>query len=295
MAIADDNLVLEYSQLSFGRKKTDRTKKEYLNNLNQFREFIYEHRNKSLSELNALDLSLFLEHKGISCSDRTLARKFYAIKFFLKYLRKKNLFDSNELEYLIEFSPKFEEDSEAHRALSTEDIKKIFSKITLPYHEFLFKFGLEFGIRISEYTTITLEDLDLNRGFLRIRGKGKKIRYIPIPKRFYSDIENFLEDRKLDGVKHEFLFYTLRGKSVPRTLQKYFQKIAVAAGVKFTSHDLRVTFATRYWEAGMDIYTISIMLGHKNIETTLLYIKPKIQEHFKRFQDIAEENPPVLI
>lgn len=61
------------------------------------------------------------------------------------------------------------------------------------------------------------------------------------------------------------------------------------SGVDFTSHDLRVTFATLYYKSNCDILVISKMLGHRKLETTLTYVKPTEKELEDRFLVSAED------
>jgi len=184
--------------------------------------------------------------------------------------------------------PKATKGDEAHRALSIAEIKQCLKKINHPLYRFMYLLGIEFGFRLEEYTRIEVSDVDLKRNRLRIQGKGNKFRFIPIAKRIIPRFESFLKQRSLDGIKHEYLPYSKTGKSTEKTLERYFQDMRRISEVFFTSHDLRVTFTTLYYNLGCDILVISKMLGHKKLETTLTYVKPTEKELEDRFLNTAE-------
>ncbi len=269
---------------------SDRSRSEYLYILLQFQSF-QKQRNKVLKDSNTLDLAAFLNEQKKSCTGSTRRRKFYALKKFYYFLKRKKLIDPEELEYFEKKAPKATKGDEAHRALTEEEIKQCQSMISHPLFRFIFFLGIEFGLRRNEYTRIKLEDLDLQRKRLRIHGKGDKVRFIPIAKRHLPRFEQFLKQRKLDEVKHVFLLYSKTGKTTNKTIDRYFQEMRKMSGVEFVSHDLRVTFATRYYKAGMDILVISKKLGHAKIQTTMTYVKPTEKEINDRFLAIVEEMP----
>lgn len=70
--------------------------------------------------------------------------------------------------------PKAIKGDEAHRALTIDEIKQCRQKLNHPIYRFLFFLGIEFGLRLNEYTQIKLTDVDLKRKRLKIHGKGKK-------------------------------------------------------------------------------------------------------------------------
>ncbi len=195
---------------------------------------------------------------------------------------------SEELEFLEDIRPKATTGDEAHRALTEEEIKQCQERISHPIFRFIYFLGIEFGLRREEYTRIKLSDIDFNKKIIRIHGKGDKIRYIPIAERLISRFTQFIKQRERDQIKHEFLLYSKTGKTTLKTIDRYFQEMRKMSGIEFTSHDLRVTFATRYWNLGMDILVISKKLGHSRIETTLVYVKPTEKEINSRFLEIAE-------
>lgn len=285
--MSSSEIIEEFELISL-EKLSPNSKREYLYNLKEFERFLSE-KGKSLLNPKAADLAEWLRFKKQTCQGSTLARKFYSVKKFFIFLKKKKLINPDELEYLPDIKPGETKGDEAHRALSESEVQKCLTNITHPLFQFIYFLGLNFGIRREEYTRVQVSDIDLERKRLRIHGKGDKVRFIPITERQKTRIERFLEHRKRDGVTHEYLLYSKTGKIIKRTLERYFSEMSRLSGVKFTSHDLRVTFATRLWQAGLDIYVISKKLGHKSIETTLKYVKPAEKQVDERYLEIAED------
>lgn len=285
--MSNQELIDEYELLMLS-SLSPRTGKEYLYNLKEFEAFLLK-KEKTLAKPTAMDLALWLKSNKAQCVGSTLKRKFSALRKFFIFLNKKGLIEVAEIEFLNEIRPKPTKGNEAHRALSSEEIKTILSKLTHPLFRFIFLLGIEFGIRREEYTRIKLTDVDLKQKRLRIHGKGDKIRYIPVTQAQIKRLKGFLVHRERDEITHEYLLYSKTGKVINRTLERYFVDMSKQTKIKFTSHDLRVTFATRLWKAGCDILSISNKLGHASIQTTMGYIKPTERELDERYLSVAED------
>ncbi|OQP66241.1 tyrosine-type recombinase/integrase [Niastella populi] len=131
------------------------------------------------------------------------------------------------------------------------------------------------GLRKNEllkllYTDVDLENLTI---FVR-RGKGAKDRIVPISNALALSLRRYLEHRKrLTKTCPEF-FTSLRG-NIPFSqsgLEHFVDIIRKSAGIKFSIHKLRHTFATLMLEGGCDIYSLSQMMGHSDIQTTTIYL-----------------------
>jgi site-specific recombinase XerD len=281
-----EDLVKEYDLMVL-EKMSKNSRKEYHYNLMEFRKF-QEERGKDLIQPTALDLAEYLKYKRTTCSGQTLNRKFYAIKKFFVFLKKKDLMDPKEFDFLDEIKPKTTKGDEAHRSLSEPEVQRCLTNISHPLYRFIFFLGVEFGIRREEYTNLKISDVDFNQKRLRIHGKGDKVRFIPMTKAQINRFQQFFQQRERDGINHDYLLYSKTGKVLKRTLERYFIDMSTMAGVKFTSHDIRVTFATRLWKAGLDIFVVSQMLGHASIQQTLTYLKPTQKEIEDRYRAIVE-------
>jgi site-specific recombinase XerD len=132
------------------------------------------------------------------------------------------------------------------------------------------------GLRISELADLELNDIDLKRALVRVKGKGNKERIVPIGKPAIEAIEAYLPVR--DKLKQEYsshkLFLTKSGKDFDhrqlfKILHHYFQIIARQKG--YSPHTIRHSFATHLLSRGADLRALQEMLGHSNLETTAIY------------------------
>ncbi len=132
------------------------------------------------------------------------------------------------------------------------------------------------GLRVSELVNLKLKDLDFDENFVRVIGKGNKERLVP----FGSIARKYLllyirEGRpQLERRKTPFLFLNYRGRPISRVgFYKILKEYALKAGIKkrVYPHILRHSFATQMLQAGCDLRTLQILLGHSSITTTQVY------------------------
>ena len=131
------------------------------------------------------------------------------------------------------------------------------------------------GVRRQELLDLTLDDIDLKEGWLRVRrGKGMKMRLVPLVPEAASAVQDWLEFRP--QCSHHYLLTTLTGKPLGRHgLQNLFRKALRTAGIVrpgVTIHSLRHTFATLLLRNGCDLMSIKEMLGHASLESTSIYL-----------------------
>jgi integrase/recombinase XerD len=146
------------------------------------------------------------------------------------------------------------------------------------------------GLRASEVCSLSLNDVNLEVGFLTVVGKGKKQRIVPIGAVAREKIEEYLRKgrRALDkrGVSDR-LFLNPRGRALSRVgLWKVIRKHALRAGITKTisPHKLRHSFATHLLEHGADLRAVQAMLGHADISTTQIYTHVN-RERLKKIYD----------
>jgi len=131
------------------------------------------------------------------------------------------------------------------------------------------------GIRKSELIGLKLTDVDLeNRSLFVRQGKGNKDRIIPISFTLAQSLHRYLVERKKAGKTcAEFFTASNRNSGITQHGLKYLTNlIKEASGVSFTLHRLRHTFATMMMEGGCDIFSLSKMMGHSDIKTTMKYM-----------------------
>ncbi len=133
------------------------------------------------------------------------------------------------------------------------------------------------GLRVSELITLTVAQVNLAAGVMRVLGKGSKERVLPIGEEAIYWLQRFLKDGRRELVKRkstDALFPTVRGG--PMTRQAFWQHIkrySVKAGIKqdLSPHTLRHAFATHLLNHGADLRTVQMLLGHEDLSTTQIY------------------------
>ena len=135
------------------------------------------------------------------------------------------------------------------------------------------------GIRLSELTGLNLGDIDFVQGLMRVRGKGKKERIVPVGQPALIALQQYLEKRAevcrdSDQGKDNPFFLGSRGKRVnSRSVERILDKAVTLSGInrKISPHALRHSFATHLMDAGADLRSIQELLGHESLSTTQKY------------------------
>ena len=148
------------------------------------------------------------------------------------------------------------------------------------------------GLRVTELIRLEVKQVNLEAGFLRVRGKGGKERLVPLGTSAKDTILRYLKAARpalLKGQSSSYLFLTRSAK--PMTRQAFWQLLRIYAlqsteGGKFYPHALRHAFATHLLEGGADLRAVQAMLGHVDIATTQLYThltSERLREVHKKF------------
>ena len=154
------------------------------------------------------------------------------------------------------------------------------------------------GLRVSGLINLRLSDLFLTEKFIRVMGKGKKERLVPISESAVKELQYWFMDRNLMKIKpgeEDFVFLNRRGGHLTRMMIfTIVRRLAEAAGIEKTisPHTLRHSFATALLEGGANLRAIQDMLGHERISTTQIYTH--IDMHTLR-EEILEHHPRNLL
>jgi len=137
------------------------------------------------------------------------------------------------------------------------------------------------GLRLSEVIGLEIADIDLQNGFLKITGKGRKQRIVPLGNSAAGALRNYFEVRRnffrisLEGAgETSRAFLTTRGRQIyPMLVQRMTKRYlsSVTESERKNPHILRHSFATHLLNAGADLKSVSEMLGHSSLTTTELY------------------------
>jgi integrase/recombinase XerD len=152
------------------------------------------------------------------------------------------------------------------------------------------------GLRASEVTSLEAACVDLELGLVRVFGKGRKERLVPLGREAAAWVKRYLDAgraRLAKGRSSKVLFLSNRGGSLsPTGLWAIVRRHAVGAGVArtLTPHVLRHSFASHLLERGADLRALQAMLGHTDISTTQIYThvtRERLRQVYERFHPRA--------
>jgi len=129
------------------------------------------------------------------------------------------------------------------------------------------------GIRVSELSNLDLDNLNMKEGLIKVKGKGRKERIVPVGRKAIEALRGYLIERSLLKKSHIALFLNRSGtrlsdRGVRRVVVKYAREILLG---KVGPHTLRHTFATHLLQGGADLRVIQELLGHASLSTTQKY------------------------
>ena len=222
-------------------------------------------------------------------SKRTVARRLSSLRSFFTFAQKNKLIDVNPMEDIE--SPKLEK--KIPLAISYEQVEKLFNTPHISQYagirdRAIMELFYSSGLRLSELVGLNREDFDTTQLLLKIRGKGKKERLIPITQNSARWIGLYLEHPKRHQRDESAIFLNpfgtrITARSIDRMFVKYLRISGLAGDI--TPHTIRHTIATHWLENGMDLKTIQLLLGHSSLATTTIYthVSTKLkQETYKK-------------
>ncbi len=244
------------------RKYSQNTAKTYIS---MFEKFINYYKDElNLMAINEEMILKYIQHLvQTELSDSYINQSINAIKFYYEVVKEMpNRFYAVDRPMPKESLPK---------VLSKEDIGKMIGSIKNIKHKCLVSMLYATGLRRSELLNLKLEDLDSKRMTIRVvEGKGKKDRFTILGNKLLAELRTYYLAYK----PKKYLFEGADGNQYSATsLAKIIKVAAKNAKIKkgVTPHMLRHSFATHLLEAGTDLRTIQILLGHNSLETTQMY------------------------
>lgn len=223
---------------------------------------------------------------------RTIVRRLSSLRSFFKYAFVQKLISNNPAEDLE--TPKL--DKKIPTSLTYDHVMRIFEQPDIStYLGFRDRTIIELfyssGLRVSELVALNRSDFDPKNLLIKLKGKGRKERIVPITKNAAEWIQKLLDHPErhteinghLAEVDHQAVFLNKLGtRLTTRSVDRNFDRYLAASGLagKVTPHTIRHTIATHWLENGMDLKTIQVILGHSSLSTTTIYTQ--VSTHLKK-------------
>jgi integrase/recombinase XerD len=258
--------------LNYERKLALNTIKSYYNDLKEF-DIYFKGNIKNLKYKDIQDYLATLQDKN----SRTVAHYITVINSFYNFLVSDEIIKENPCTNIA--SPKL--NKKLPNYLTEEEVDRLLDVRLVTAFDYRNKAMLELlyatGLRITELCNLKITDIDINNCFVRVYGKGKKERIVPlsdISLKYLNIYINHYRDVILKNTVSDYLFISNNLKNISR--QGFFKIIkneCNRAGIEknVSPHVLRHSFATHLLKHGADLRVIQELLGHEDISTTQIY------------------------
>ncbi|NOQ21871.1 MAG: tyrosine-type recombinase/integrase [Candidatus Aegiribacteria sp.] len=287
-------------ELLYGRKFSNNTVRAYKADLYRFTN--WQHAGCILDGFTLTELRGFLRHEASRGLDsKSLAREVSSLRTFGNWLLETERLHANNPAKLIAMPrtpislPGFLSVSEVRQVIDSYDESTVLGRRNRAIVELLYGAGL----RASETASATLSGLNLNTGEIRVIGKGKRERIVPLPELTCRSLRSWINCRgelTADFADEpETVFISIRGRKLdPRDIRRIVafgvKNAARAAGA--TPHTFRHSFATHLLDNGADLRAVQEMLGHASLSTTQVYTHltmERLREAYRKAHPRGEE------
>ncbi len=269
------NKFLEYLEKELNYSKM--TIVDYESDLNIYHNFL-KGSNLDYLKVDKKDIMNYLKFlDNLKYSNKSISRNLSALRSFYNYLVEVKLLEENIFRRIR--NPKLEK--KLPNFLNEAEVSQVLDKMEEENpdeirNKCIFELLYSTGLRVSELSDITLNNLDMNEYTIRVKGKGSKERIV-----YFGDfaaclLEKYLSVRNTYLKKGDipYLFVNkVGGKLSRQSIEAIIQKVSLTSGLNhnFSPHTLRHTFATHLLDEGADLRSVQELLGHENLNTTEIY------------------------
>ena len=274
--------------LRFEKNASENTIEAYVSDLQKLQDFAEQ------NLMNITPITISYEHlqeflyqiSKINYSERTQARWISSIKGFFSFLLEDELREDNpsallETPKLGLYLPDTLSLEEIEKLISATDENTDLAKRNRCMIEVLYGCGL----RVSELTELQISNINFKENYLKIQGKGDKVRFVPLADYTADFIKNYINNirskQKINPKHSDILFLNSRGAQISRQMVfLIIKEIVRKAGIQknISPHTFRHSFATHLLQNGADLRFIQEMLGHSSITTTEIYTHLNTEE-----------------
>ncbi len=270
--------------LSDERNLSPHTRAAYLRDLGEFKNFLELHGGSGKEALVKLDsflLRRYLAELHKRNQRTSIARKLSTLRTFFRYLVREGQLPSNPTEGLS--TPKL--NSYLPKTLSVDEatalMERGYGNSLLDLRDrAIVELFYSSGLRVSELTGLDVGSLDLRENLVRVLGKGRKERIVPVGRKAHEALHTYLEERGGPDEEEPLFLNARGGRLTPRSVQRNLKTRLIKAGVikDISPHALRHSFATHLLDGGADLRAIQELLGHASLSTTQKYTQVSVDQ-----------------
>jgi integrase/recombinase XerC len=289
-SVERDGLIHQFIHyLSVEKNASPHTCRCYRKDLEGFENFLKNSRmyldpsgKVALGKVDRIAIRKYLSFLHRKNKKSSIARKISTLRSFYKYLVREQRIPFNPAKIIS--TPKVEKTlpitltvDEAFRLMESpkhhSDKSSVRSKERGLRDRAILELLYSSGLRVSELVGLNSNQLDLDLGIVRVMGKGRKERIVPVGGKAGEALKAYMGERKIEEGEVPLFINSWGGRLTTRSVGRLIKKYSRHSGIfrKVSPHSLRHTFATHLLDAGADIREIQEMLGHSSLSTTQRY------------------------
>lgn len=267
----EDHIKKFLRYLEVERGASAHTLRAYKEDLEIFSNFV----KSDIKNISHNDIRAFVAEQISGHKKTTAGRRLASVRSFFRFLYREGYINANPAKLVP--TPKLP--AALPKFLSVDDV---FALVENPKEmgfvyirdRAILELLYSSGLRVSEIAGLNIDDISVKEGLVKVLGKGRKERMVPVGKKAVDAIRNYMVERVLLKKKENALFLNKNGSRLTdRTIRRIVVKYARAIGIsgRIGPHTLRHTFASHLLQGGADLRVIQELLGHSSLSTTQKY------------------------
>lgn len=278
--------------LKYEKQASSETIRSYSRDLRAFIEYLHGEGPAKAEEVTSIVIRGYMGRLHKHYEKSSIARQISAIRSFFRFLCREGVLQANPAELVA--TPKLPK--KLPKVLSVDAVVHLIQSIKGETEQevrdrAILELLYATGVRVSELVGLTMKRVDLKETVLKVLGKGKKERMVPVGREALKWMKKYFEVRKPKDLKEEAVFLNHMGgrlstRSVARIVDKYILRAAM--NQKISPHTLRHSFASHLLSAGADLRGIQELLGHAQLSTTQRYTHVSVD----RLMEVYDKSHP---